>query len=108
MKIATRKTSVSFSSPLPTGINRCSVVNDNGSSNASLYHVPVNLFSSILFDFNSSFDGLLPLARSLRTNITCPSAGETKTPASLGIRRSGSRQKLAKKAESIQHNMAKR
>ena len=62
MKIATRKMSVSFSSPLATEINRCSVENDNGSSNASLYHVPVNLSSTILSEFNSSFDGLLPVS----------------------------------------------
>ena len=57
MKIATRKNTGDFSSPLATEINRCSVENDNGSSNASLYHVPVNLSSTILSEFNLQLDG---------------------------------------------------
>ena len=104
MKIATRNTSFSDSSPASTDSNLCSVAKDSGCSIASGYHGPVNLSDSILSLFFSSFDGLLPVALSLLTNITWPSAGETSTPPSLGIFRSGSRQKLAKKAAIIQHS----
>ena len=82
MKIAIRNTSVEDSSPLGTDSNRCSVANESGFSIASGYQGPVSLSDSINSESNSSLFGLLPVARSLLTNITCPSAGDTNTPSS--------------------------
>ena len=55
----------------------------------------------------SALEGRRPVARSLRTNMMCPSAGATKTPSSRGIGRSGSRQKLTRKAANIKHEIPK-
>ena len=99
MKTATLQTSVSDSSPSGTGSNLCSVEKESGFSQGSGCHVPV-CSSSSAFSI-SSLDGLRPEALSLRANMTWPSAGETMTPSSLGIGRSGSLQKFAKNADII-------
>ena len=99
MKTAILQTSESVSSPSGTASKRCSVENDNISSQGSGCHDPVCSSSSA--PSISSFEGLRPVALSLFTNITCPSAGDTITPSSLGIGRSGSLQKLAKNAANI-------
>ena len=99
MKTAIRQTSLSDSSPSGTASNLCSVEKESGFSHGSGCQVPVCSSSSA--SAISSLEGLLPVALSLLANITCPSAGDTMTPSSLGIGRSGSLQKLAKNAASI-------
>ena len=105
MKTAIRQTSSSDSSPAGTASNLCSVENDSTSSHGSGCQVPVR--SSCSASAISAFDGLRPVALSLFANITWPSAGETIIPSSRGIGRSGSRQKLAKKAESMSMKIPK-